>query len=111
MTTTPRAAYFVSDSTGITAETLGRALLVNFPGVSFRHHTVPFVDSAEGAAALASLKDDLVAWLHRAELLRGSRGGTAAPRKDQLIKNALEFDAPPTAAAGSGGTQHPRSIR
>ncbi len=67
--------------------------------------------SAEGAAALASLKDDLVAWLHRAELLRGSRGGTAAPRKDQLIKNALEFDAPPTAAAGSGGTQHPRSIR
>ena len=47
----PRAAYFVSDSTGITAETLGRALLVNFPGVTFRHHTIPFVDSAEGAAA------------------------------------------------------------
>ncbi len=40
-----RAAYFVSDSTGITAETLGSALLANFPGIRFVHHTVPFVDS------------------------------------------------------------------
>jgi regulator of PEP synthase PpsR (kinase-PPPase family) len=44
-----RAAYFVSDSTGITAETLGSALLVNFPAISFLRHTVPFVDTAEGA--------------------------------------------------------------
>ncbi len=45
----PRAAYFVSDSTGITAETLGSALLANFPGISFQRHTIPFVDTAEGA--------------------------------------------------------------
>ncbi|MEV4776415.1 pyruvate, water dikinase regulatory protein [Microbacterium sp. LWH12-1.2] len=44
-----RDAYFVSDSTGITAETLGNALLANFPGVRFRRHTVPFVDTVEGA--------------------------------------------------------------
>ncbi len=44
-----RAAYFVSDSTGITAETLGSALLANFPGVTFHRHTIPFVDTAEGA--------------------------------------------------------------
>lgn len=44
-----RDAYFVSDSTGITAETLGSALLANFPGVRFRRHTVPFVDTLEGA--------------------------------------------------------------
>jgi len=44
-----RAAYFVSDSTGITAETLGSALLANFPGVVFQRHTIPFVDTAEGA--------------------------------------------------------------
>ncbi|MEV8267334.1 pyruvate, phosphate dikinase/phosphoenolpyruvate synthase regulator [Microbacterium sp. NPDC076911] len=44
-----RAAYFVSDSTGITAETLGSALLANFPGVNFRRHTIPFVDTAAGA--------------------------------------------------------------
>ena len=45
-----RAAYFVSDSTGITAETLGNALLANFPGVVFAKHTIPFVDTAESAA-------------------------------------------------------------
>lgn len=49
-----RAAYFVSDSTGITAETLGRALLANFPTLEFRHHTVPFVDSIEGARAVVA---------------------------------------------------------
>jgi regulator of PEP synthase PpsR (kinase-PPPase family) len=44
-----RWAFFISDSTGITAETLGSALLANFPGVSFRRHTIPFVDTAAGA--------------------------------------------------------------
>ncbi|MDR7188172.1 regulator of PEP synthase PpsR (kinase-PPPase family) [Microbacterium sp. BE35] len=47
-----RSAYFVSDSTGITAETLGNALLSNFPGFTFAKHTIPFVDTAEGAAAV-----------------------------------------------------------
>jgi len=40
-----RAVYFVSDSTGITAETLGNALLANFPAARFTPHTIPFVDS------------------------------------------------------------------
>src|SRR6188472_56231 len=44
-----RIAYFVSDSTGITAETLGSALLANFPGVRFQRHTIPFVDTVNGA--------------------------------------------------------------
>ena len=48
-----RAVYFVSDSTGITAETLGSALLANFPGVAFRRHTIPFVDTADGARNVA----------------------------------------------------------
>lgn len=47
-----RAAYFVSDSTGITAETLGSALLANFPGVAFQRHTIPFVDTVVGAENL-----------------------------------------------------------
>jgi regulator of PEP synthase PpsR (kinase-PPPase family) len=46
---TNRAAYFVSDSTGITAETLGSALLANFPGMRFQRHTVPFIDTVGGA--------------------------------------------------------------
>ncbi|MGC5172509.1 pyruvate, water dikinase regulatory protein [Microbacterium sp. DT81.1] len=49
-----RGAYFVSDSTGITAETLGSALLANFPGVAFQRHTIPFVDSAAGARNLVA---------------------------------------------------------
>lgn len=44
-----RAVFFVSDSTGITAETLGNALLANFPGFHFRRHRMPFVTTAEGA--------------------------------------------------------------
>lgn len=44
-----RVVYFLSDSTGITAETLGSALLANFPTVAFQRRTVPFVDSVEDA--------------------------------------------------------------
>jgi hypothetical protein len=33
-----RAVFFVSDSTGITVETLGGALLANFPHVRTRRH-------------------------------------------------------------------------
>lgn len=46
----PRAVFFVSDGTAITAETLGSALLVSFPGVPLDRHTIPFVDSAAAAA-------------------------------------------------------------
>ena len=46
----PRAVFFVSDGTAITAETLGSALLVSFPGVPLDRHTIPFVDSADAAA-------------------------------------------------------------
>lgn len=47
-----RAVFFVSDSTGITAETLGNALLANFPGIDFRRHTVPFVSTAAAATSV-----------------------------------------------------------
>ncbi|GAA1945735.1 pyruvate, water dikinase regulatory protein [Microbacterium deminutum] len=44
-----RLAYFVSDSTGITAETLGNALLINFPAISFETYSFPFVDTVDEA--------------------------------------------------------------
>ncbi|MEZ0165165.1 pyruvate, water dikinase regulatory protein [Kineococcus sp. LSe6-4] len=44
-----RAVFFVSDSTGITAETLGGALLSNFPAVRFARRTTPFVASRAAA--------------------------------------------------------------
>lgn len=54
-----RAAYFVSDSTGVTAETLGNALLANFPGIRFLKHTIPFVvTDAEARSVVAAIDKD-----------------------------------------------------
>jgi [pyruvate, water dikinase]-phosphate phosphotransferase / [pyruvate, water dikinase] kinase len=44
-----RAAFFVSDRTGITAEMLGHSLLTQFDNVRFNEVTLPFVDSIEKA--------------------------------------------------------------
>jgi Uncharacterized protein conserved in bacteria len=44
-----RAVFFVSDGTGITAETLGGALLTQFEGLSFARSTLPFINSVEKA--------------------------------------------------------------
>ncbi len=44
-----RSVFFVSDRTGITAETLGHSLLTQFSGVDFEQRTLPFVDTEERA--------------------------------------------------------------
>ena len=44
-----RTVFFVSDGTGITAETLGNSLLAQFEGIEFRQIRMPFVDSADKA--------------------------------------------------------------
>ncbi len=46
-----RTVYFVSDQTGVTAETLGHSLLTQFDGQEFRLVTVPFIDSVDKARA------------------------------------------------------------
>ena len=46
----PRTVFFVSDQTGVTAETMGHSLLVQFAGQDFRPVTIPFVSTAEKAA-------------------------------------------------------------
>jgi regulator of PEP synthase PpsR (kinase-PPPase family) len=45
----PRTVFFVSDSTGITAETLGHTLLTQFDNVDFRQVTLPFIADADKA--------------------------------------------------------------
>ena len=47
MTAHTRTVFFVSDGTGITAETLGHSLLAQFPDTEFRQVRMPFVDSSE----------------------------------------------------------------
>ncbi len=39
--TLTRPVFFVSDRTGITAENLGHALLMQFKAIDFEHHSLP----------------------------------------------------------------------
>jgi len=47
-----RTALFISDGTGITAETLGQSLLAQFDGIEFRFITRPYIDTADKANAI-----------------------------------------------------------
>lgn len=49
-----RSVFFVSDGTGITAETLGRSLLAQFEQIDFDETTIPYVDSVEKAWAVVN---------------------------------------------------------
>jgi regulator of PEP synthase PpsR (kinase-PPPase family) len=52
-----RTAFFVSDGTGITAETFGNSILAQFPGTP-RHVRRPFIDSEDKAwAVVAEIND------------------------------------------------------
>jgi [pyruvate, water dikinase]-phosphate phosphotransferase / [pyruvate, water dikinase] kinase len=44
-----RVVFFLSDQTGVTAETLGRSLLTQFEDHEFDQVTVPFIDSVDKA--------------------------------------------------------------
>ena len=46
-TTDTRTVFFISDGTGITAETFGHSLLAQFPNIRFRQVRVPFVDNLD----------------------------------------------------------------
>ncbi|NCT68109.1 MAG: kinase/pyrophosphorylase [Rhodanobacteraceae bacterium] len=48
-----RTIFYVSDGTGITAETIGHSVLTQFDGVDFESYRIPFVDSEEKARAAA----------------------------------------------------------
>ena len=46
-----RTIFFVSDQTGVTAETLGHSLLTQFDGEDFNQVTLPFIDTVDKADA------------------------------------------------------------
>ena len=48
-----RKVFFLSDSTGLTAENLGRSLLAQFPDIQFESVTKPFIDTIEKAQGIA----------------------------------------------------------
>ncbi len=53
-----RTVFFVSDGTGVTAETLGHTLLTQFEHVGYRERTLPFVDSVKKARATVEFIDE-----------------------------------------------------
>jgi len=44
-----RTVFFVSDQTGVTAETMGHSLLTQFEGLAFRQVTLPFISTVDKA--------------------------------------------------------------
>ncbi|MCS7100152.1 MAG: kinase/pyrophosphorylase [Burkholderiaceae bacterium] len=53
-----RTVFYVSDGTGITAETMGHSVMTQFEGLRYRKERVPFVDTPEKAReAVARIND------------------------------------------------------
>jgi len=44
-----RTIFFVSDQTGVSAETMGHSLLTQFDGLEFRQVTLPFISTVDKA--------------------------------------------------------------
>ena len=61
-----RTVFFVSDRTGITAESLGHSLLSQFDGIKFNRVRLPFIDSVEKAR-------DAVVKINEASMADGQR--------------------------------------
>ena len=53
--------FFLSDSTGISAETMGNALLIQFPDVHFERRLFPFITTVEEARRVVAVLDAVVA--------------------------------------------------
>ncbi len=51
--------FFLSDSTGISAETMGNALLLQFPDLRFERTTIPFISTVEDAARVVAMIDEV----------------------------------------------------
>lgn len=81
-----RPVFYVSDGTGITAETIGHSVLAQFQGIEYRAHRIPFVDSMEKA-------------LHTAEII--TRQQELAGKKAVVFTSLVDHEAN-TVIAGTG---------
>jgi regulator of PEP synthase PpsR (kinase-PPPase family) len=57
----PVPVFFLSDSTGITAETMGNALLIQFPSLRFERRLIPFISTVEEARRVVAILDSAAA--------------------------------------------------
>jgi len=51
--------FFLSDSTGISAETMGNALLIQFPDLHFERTLIPFIHTVEDARRVVAMLDEV----------------------------------------------------
>ena len=54
----PVPVFFLSDSTGISAETMGNALLIQFPHLVFERRLIPFIGSVQEAREVVEILDE-----------------------------------------------------
>ena len=54
----PVPVFFLSDSTGISAETMGNALLIQFPELTFERRLIPFITSVAEARRVVAVLDE-----------------------------------------------------
>jgi [pyruvate, water dikinase]-phosphate phosphotransferase / [pyruvate, water dikinase] kinase len=52
--------FFLSDSTGISAETMGNALLIQFPDLHFERTLIPFISTVEMAREVVAQLDEVM---------------------------------------------------
>ena len=57
----PVPVFFLSDSTGISAETMGNALLLQFPDLHFERRLFPFIVSVQEARKVVRILDEAAA--------------------------------------------------
>ncbi len=63
-----RTVFFVSDQTGVTAETMGHSLLTQFDGLEFRQVTLPFISTINTTAVDDGMRPIVFSTLVRAEV-------------------------------------------
>jgi regulator of PEP synthase PpsR (kinase-PPPase family) len=82
-----RTVFFVSDGTGISAETLGHSLLTQFEGIEFAQSVLPFVDTPAKAR-------ECVAQIEEAKVRSGARPIVFCTLVDDEVRGTLrEADA------------------
>jgi [pyruvate, water dikinase]-phosphate phosphotransferase / [pyruvate, water dikinase] kinase len=76
--------FFLSDSTGISAETMGNALLIQFPDLRFERRLIPFITSVEVRQELLGSKCPLIDFfgmhMEQVEPILGAKGIRVAAR-------------------------------
>ena len=78
-----RTVYFVSESTGITAEALGNSLISQFDSIDFEQVYMPFINTADRAVALTER-------MHEAAERDGARPICFATIMNTEIRNILQ---------------------